>query len=206
MQITLTDVGKRYNDHWVFRNMNLSIDENSSHAILGSNGSGKSTLLKVLAGYVSPSEGAISYSNQNQLIGSEEIFRRISLSAPYLSLIDQFSLEEMVSYHVKFKRFVNGMEADEVIEILGLNTARGKYLKQFSTGMLQRLKLGLAVLTNSSILLLDEPIANLDKNGIEWYSQIIDRYKADRLMFVCSNHRAEEYAMCENTIEIEKYK
>ncbi|HIA11141.1 MAG TPA: ABC transporter ATP-binding protein [Flavobacteriales bacterium] len=206
MIITLEDIGKRYNDHWIFRNMNVALTENSSCAILGSNGSGKSTLLKLLAGYVSPSEGAIVYSDQSEAIPSEKLFQHISFSAPYMSLIDQFSLEEMVSYHVQFKGFINGMKTGEAIEALGLIEARGKYLKQFSTGMLQRLKLGLAVLTDSSILLLDEPIANLDKNGIDWYFQIIEQYKQGRMLFICSNHREEEYAMCQDSIEIENYK
>ena len=206
MHITLEDIGKRYNDQWIFRHVNLDITENECYAILGSNGSGKSTLLKVLAGYVNPSEGMISYSDQNEVLSSDKLFRHISLSAPYLSLIDQFSLEEMVNYHIKFKSFVNGMNAAEVIEALALTGARKKYLKQFSTGMLQRLKLGLAVLSDSSILLLDEPIANLDKNGIDWYSGLMDRYTKGRTLFVCSNHREEEYAMCRNSIEIEKYK
>ncbi len=186
--------------------MNLDIVENGSYAILGSNGSGKSTLLKVLAGYVDPSEGSIGYSHQSEEISNEGLFRYISLSAPYLSLIDQFSLEEMVKYHVKFKGFINGIDTAEAIEVMALTDACGKYLKQFSTGMLQRLKLGLAILTDSSILLLDEPVANLDKNGIEWYSRLLDQYKEGRVLFLCSNHREEEYSMCQNLIEIEKYK
>ncbi|PCH99289.1 MAG: ABC transporter ATP-binding protein [Bacteroidetes bacterium] len=206
MKITLENIGKRYNDHWIFKNINLTIESNSAYAILGSNGSGKSTLLKVIAGYVSPSEGAIGYSVQNEKVSSDDIFRHVSLAAPYMSLVDQFTLEETIHYHFKFKKSVNGVKAEEVIELLDLSKARGKRLKQFSTGMLQRLKQGLAVLTESTILLLDEPIANLDKKGAEWFSKILDDHKEKRTIFVCSNHREGEYEMCENLIEIEDYK
>lgn len=206
MKITLKDIGKRYNDNWIFRNINLDFQENVSYVILGSNGSGKSTLLKVFAGYVDPSEGSISYSHQGKAISRESLFRHVSLSAPYLSLIEDFSLEEMVLYHFKFKRFVNSMDAEEAIETMGLADARRKHLKQFSTGMLQRLKIGLAILTASDILLLDEPISNLDKNGIDWFIRLMNQFTAGRTTFVCSNNRQEEYSMCGDSIEIEKYK
>ena len=72
--------------------------------------------------------------------------------------------------------------------------------------MKQRVKLALAILTNSPILLLDEPCSNLDKNGIDWYHTMIDRFGKNRIIVVASNEKTEEYPFCTKEMNIEDYK
>ncbi len=88
------------------------------------------------------------------------------------------------------------MSQKQIIETLELESAKGKQIKYFSSGMKQRVRLGLAILSNTAILLLDEPASHLDKNGIEWYRKLMTEYSGERLVVVCSNHQEKEYDFC----------
>jgi ABC-type multidrug transport system ATPase subunit len=86
-----------------------------------------------------------------------------------------------------------------------LPEAAHKYIKNFSTGMKQRVKLGIAFYSDTPLLLLDEPATNLDSGGFEWYLEEIQKVVNEKLIIVCSN-RKDEYSFCNNFIDILAYK
>ena len=204
MKISLNNVGRRFNKEWIFRNLSTEFSTGNSYAILGPNGSGKSTLLSVLTGSLSPSEGEISFT-QNTEIPVENIYRYISLAAPYLELVETFSLKEIINFHFKFKNFAPGVDAKNLISILGLEIATNKEIKYFSSGMKQRTKLALACCTDTPILFLDEPTSNLDVQGMNWYRELIENFGKDRLTIIGSN-QIQEYEFCNHQIQIADYK
>ncbi|MBK5286642.1 MAG: ATP-binding cassette domain-containing protein, partial [Bacteroidia bacterium] len=173
-------------------------------AILGLNGSGKSTLLQMIAGYVQPSAGKISFYADDVLIEEENIFHYVSLAAPYLELIEEYSLEEMVKFHYGFKNIINGMNSNDVIERSGLSSSTNKQVKNFSSGMKQRLKLALAILSDTPLLLLDEPLSNLDEQGELWYQQMVKDFSLERTVVVCSNMNEKEFGFCGEKIMLKK--
>ena len=204
MNITLQNVGRRFNKEWIFRNLSTEFSSGNSYAILGPNGSGKSTLLSVLTGSLSPSEGEISFSDVNEIL-VENIYKYISLAAPYLELVETFTLKESIDFHFKFKNFASGLDSKKLITILGLEKAANKEIKYFSSGMKQRTKLALACCTDTPILFLDEPTSNLDVQGINWYRELIENFGKDRLTIIGSN-QIQEYDFCTNQIQISDYK
>lgn len=204
MEIILENIGKRYNQEWIFRGIDFSFSSGTQYAILGSNGSGKSTLLQVIAGNYLPSEGAISYILDKQKVASEKAFELVSIAAPYLDLIDEFSFEENLAFANRFKSFLYPVK--EMIELSGLSKAGNKELKYFSSGMKQRARLTLAILCASPILLLDEPTMNLDKKAIEWYRELLTGHMQNKIIFVCSNQQTWEYDFCKDQILVENYK
>lgn len=204
MTISLANVGRRFNQEWIFRNVNYTFRPAEKYAVLGPNGSGKSTLLSVLLGNLSPSEGQISYKAE-QDVPVEEIYRSVSFAAPYLDLIEEFTLQETISFHFKFKAFYEGMNAEQVLDTLGLAKSQDKALKYFSSGMKQRTKLALACCADTPILLLDEPTSNLDKQGIAWYLQLIERFSANRMLIIGSNQESE-YSFCNHFVQLTDYK
>lgn len=205
MKIILEDIGRRFNQEWIFKNINYTFESGQSYAILGANGSGKSTLLQILAGSLSTSAGKITYQDGDSALDSEQIYNQLSLAAPYLELIEDFTLNEMIQFHFQFKKFLPGTDAEKLIEILGLQTSANKAIRYFSSGMKQRTKLALAVFSDTPILFLDEPTANLDQQGVEWYQDLIKKHTAKRLLIICSNQE-QEYSFCQNQLLLSNYK
>lgn len=206
MNITLSNIGKRYNYEWIFRKIDYQFSSDSNYVLLGSNGSGKSTLLQVIAGNLIPSEGLIKYNAGQAEIDQEEIYHHLSFAAPYLELFEEFTLAESIEFQKQFKPFCSGLETDEIIEITGLRKSKDKQLKFYSSGMKQRVRLALAVLADTPLLLLDEPTSNLDKNAIDWYQKLVDEHSKSRLIIVASNQQEYEYAFCNKELRIEDFK
>jgi ABC-type multidrug transport system ATPase subunit len=204
MQITLNNTGKRFNLEWIFRHVDVVFSSDKSYAIIGANGSGKSTLLQVIAGALMHSEGNIIYTDdQQKIIPNDLIFEQISIAAPYLELIEEMTATEFLTFHQTFKTFIKPIQ--EILQEIGLAEAANKQIRYFSSGMKQRLKLGQAFFSNTSILLLDEPTTNLDEVGIQLYLRLIKDYAEKRLLIICSNDEAE-YGFCDEKIIVEKYK
>lgn len=205
MEIILENLGRRFNRDWIFRNINYTFSQPQTYAVLGINGSGKSTLLQILNGSLSPSAGTICFFYQHKNLEIEQVYQHISLAAPYLELIEEFSLTEMIDFHFQFKKYVTGMDRHKTIELLQMEASKSKLLRYFSSGMKQRVKLALAFCADTPLLMLDEPTANLDAQGIDWYLQLIEKFAANRLTIICSNQE-HEYDFCQNKLNILDYK
>lgn len=205
MEIQLENVAKKFNKEWIFRDLNLSLSQNDTIAVVGPNGSGKSTLLQVIAGSLLQTHGSVKYLHKDQSIEPDHIYKYLSLVAPALSLPEDFTLEEFIDFHFKFKKLKPGHNLDELPDIFKLGKAKTKFIKNFSTGMKQRLKLGIAFYADTPLLLLDEPATNLDIAGLEWYLEEIEKVKKEKMIFVCSN-RKSEYEFCKKNINILDYK
>jgi ABC-type multidrug transport system ATPase subunit len=121
VKISLNSTGKKYYREWIFRKATLAFLSGQKSVILGPNGSGKSTLLQVIAGSVMPNEGIVAFEYQGKSISPDEIFNYTSLAAPYLELIEEFTLKEIVRFHFKFKSPVNGLTEKEIIDMTGLS-------------------------------------------------------------------------------------
>lgn len=205
MEIVLDQIGHRFNREWIFRNISAGFTSGNAYAILGTNGSGKSTLLQIISGHLYPSAGKVQYTLHNSVVPDEKVFNHVSLAAPYAELIEEFTLEEMVSFHLKFRKLINGLDSGSLIEMTGLGRSRGKALKYYSSGMKQRVKLALAILSDVPVVLLDEPASNLDAEGIAWYRDLVAGHAADRIIIICSNSQPAEYDFCKETLLINNY-
>lgn len=205
MKIQLQEASKRFQYEWIFRNLNLELTDGDSLAITGGNGSGKSTLLKCISGAIPFSSGKILVESEGKLIPETDWYKHLSISAPYLELPEEFSLIELVNFHFKFKNPLNKIQPKELIEILYLDQHVNKPVSQFSSGMKQRLKLGIALFSDVPVILLDEPTSNLDKKGIRWYSDLINDFLKHRILIVCSNE-PREYEFCKQKLALEDFK
>lgn len=199
MKITVENLGKRFNREWIFRNLNYEFIPGNKYAIIGPNGSGKSTLMQVLWGQMQPSAGSVNYAVPNP----SEIFKSVAIATPYMDLIEEFTLEEMIHFHFKFKKC--RLPVEKVLEKTELESSRLKSISTFSSGMRQRLKLALAFYSDCELLFLDEPCTNLDKKSIEWYHTQLNQVATETLVFVASNQEIE-YPSTALKIDILSYK
>jgi len=202
MEIILHQAGKRYNFNWIFKPIDLQITSGSRWVFMGSNGSGKSTLLQLVSGSTMLSDGNIRWKLNETEVSQEEVYRHISIAAPYLELIEEFTLEEHLKFHFSVKPPIDQLSIQEILEISGLKSKAHLNVGYFSSGMKQRLKLLLAILSDSSLLLLDEPLSNLDKDAGRWYLQMIEKYGRNRTIVVCSNSVDEEFRFCNHQINM----
>lgn len=205
MDIKLKQLGKRYKFEWIFRNLDFDFQNGNAYAILGANGSGKSTLLKVLSGHASHSKGTIDFYNQNEKIAIDKVYHQLSFAAPYIELIEELTLIEVLQFHQKFKAFQNNLTVNDLIDMLNFSKSKHKEVRFFSSGMKQRLKLVLAICSDTNYLLLDEPTTNLDNQGVVWYQELIDRFAKNRLTIVASNIE-HDYEFCSETLNIMDFK
>lgn len=204
MLVNLTDLGKRYNYEWIFRNLTYTFESGTSYAILGHNGSGKSTLLTIIAGHNLESEGQLKYTFSGKTVAQDQVYRHLSLTAPYLELVEEFTLLELIDFHSRFKPLRQNLNKEQLVDRMGLQRSKNKFVKDFSSGMKQRLKLGLAIYSDSAMLLLDEPTTNLDQEGVAWYQEHVSQNKANRLILVGSNIQ-HEYNFCDVQLRISDY-
>ena len=205
MKISLTDAGKRFNRDWIFRHLTYEFSAGQSYAIVGPNGSGKSTLLQVIAGSMQVNEGNIQYSINNAQCSSEDVYKHVSICAPYLEVVEEMTLIEFLNFHSGFKPFLSSITSEKIISILGLENAVNKQIRNYSSGMRQRVKLAQAIFSDVPVVLLDEPCTNLDSTGIQLYQNLIDEYCKNRMVVVSSNDEVE-YGFCKEKILMSDYK
>lgn len=201
--INTENLGKKFNYEWIFRNLSFKFEFGKAYAIVGNNGSGKSTLLQVLAGALPASEGKVWYEEQGKPIQSEDFYKYLAWASPYLELIEEMTLTEQIDFHFKMKSQNQQIHSSkELIEVLRLEKSASKFIKNFSSGMKQRLKLGLAFYADTPILMLDEPTSNLDAQNIAWYKEEISKQVGKRLLIIASN-QPDEYDFCNYTIRLQ---
>ncbi len=206
IQIDLQDIGKRFRKEWIFRHINFRFESGQHYAILGPNGSGKSTLLKILSGSLSPSAGQVSYQINQQSFTQETIFRQLSWAAPYIELIEEYSLQEILNFQQHFVPFRDQLTIPAIIDLVQLPGGRvHQQIRFYSSGMKQRVKLALTLLADTPIVLLDEPTTNLDEQAIQWYKELVARFGTNRLILVASN-QPEEYDFCGEVFEVKAFK
>lgn len=205
MNISANLLGKRFDREWIFKDFSFNLVAGNTYAITGPNGSGKSTLLRILWGQMLPSAGTVKFESDGINITQGDVYRHISIAAPYMDLIDEFSLEEMVAFHFHYKAARENITTLQALDMMELTHARQKLIRDFSSGMRQRLKLALAFFSNSSALFLDEPTTNLDRQAIEWYWQNLKLLPANVLILIASN-QADDYPTTSQKINILHYK
>lgn len=205
MEIQLNTVAKKFGSSILFKGIDYTIKSGSRHAILGENGSGKSTLMQMLLGYIQPSKGTIIATQHNQTIATEDIPFYTSFAAPYMDLPEYLTMQEVIDLHFTFKEKLKDISIQTLIESIGLATHLNKQVRHFSSGMKQRLKLVLSLGSEAPLLMLDEPCANLDKGGMKWYSEHIEKLTHNRTVIIASN-ASLEYAICNHHLVISQYK
>ncbi len=206
MRVTLTAVTKSFGRETVFKGVDLVLEPGSRTAILGPNGSGKSTLLQVIAGAAMPTSGIVAHELNGTALEADMVYRHISIAAPYLGLYEDLSLQEAIDTHCAFKPLRGAPSVKDVARTALLEKDLQKPVRNFSSGMKQRLKLTLAILSETPLLLLDEPGSNLDAKGLEWFRALLNAHLDGRTVVVASNRQAEETFACEATVEVGQWK
>lgn len=193
MKLVLSNITKEFNRRPIFRDISVALDDIDSLVITGKNGAGKSTLIKIIAGVLSPTRGTVEFRDNRAVWTPDEVRDQIGLVSPYLQLYDEFSAVENLQYLSRIR--ANAVRIEEESERLlrqfGLWTQRHDHVRTYSSGMKQRLKFIFALLHRPRVLLLDEPTANLDAEGIGVVQQVVEQQKKSGILIIATNVESE---------------
>ncbi len=199
--IRLHQLGRRFQRQWLFRDVDATFVKGDKVAVLGGNGSGKSSLTSMLAGFLSPSEGEITWNFNSENIPTEEWWNRVAWCSPALELPLALSISEVIDLYGHMRGFHGGWSKDTILKSLDLGAHLEKPMSQLSSGMRQRVKLIIAFSLNADVLILDEPTAHLDAKAIQWFKHHIAKIHHS-FVFIASNHDEDEMGICNKKIEI----
>ena len=176
-------VAKTFNRRKIFSQVNFRVASGQTLLVTGRNGSGKSTLLKIICGVLSPTSGTITLEG----LAGERI-QHLGLVAPYLQLYEEFTASE----NLRLALSIRGRPPDEhtvqsLLDRIGLAHRKDDAVRGFSSGMKQRVKYAMALLHAPEILLLDEPMANLDAEGTSFVRRIMAEQRVRGILCVATN-------------------
>ena len=202
MELDVINLGKRFNKrNWVFKNLHITFTE-VSHAILGDNGIGKSTLLKTLIGIQKPTQGKVHFKINNIVASSKHIYKNSIYLSPLTNMIEELSLKEF--YKLLFSLRILEVSLDRLISIIDMSfTRRNNLISTMSYGNKQKLKLGVALVSNATIILLDEPTLGMDIKNIRWYQKKFASLEK-KILIIASNDIRDFY-FCRKKTNLSKF-
>ena len=207
--IKCNNLEKRFLNKVIFRNLNLELHTGGSVAITGRNGSGKSTLLKVMANLIKPEKGSVEIIESGKAVNPEKRHLYTGMISPYINLYEELTAYENLDFFYDLKCTDKKTEKKEYInsllERINLYGRRNDEVKNFSSGMKQRVKLAFAVINKPPVLLMDEPRTNLDTDGISLVYEVAEEQKKNGILIVATNE-PEDTKLCSEIISIEDYK
>lgn len=192
----------------VVDNVSFDIEEGHIYGLIGPNGAGKTTIMKMIGGLVMPSEGSLSLFGKTDEKELDRVRDRISfmIEAP---IIEGGMTARQNMEFIRYMRGVASKERiDEVLEFVGLADTGDKLAKRFSLGMKQRLGIGMALLPDPDVLVLDEPVNGLDPEGIAYVRHILKKLCVeDKKTILISSHLLTElFELCTDFIIINEGK
>lgn len=203
MRVDAEHISKRFNRRAVFKDISFSIEKGEVFGITGRNGSGKSTLLRIVGGLLTSSGGVLRYTLDGVTIVPERLHQYIGYVAPYLTLYEEFSAEENIALYARIRGLAyRRRDAQELLARVGLPVDRPDPIRAFSSGMKQRMRLVFAVLHRPPLLLLDEPISNLDTDGMRIVYELVAEFRAQGSVIIATNDQ-DDIAQCDRTISVE---
>lgn len=187
MRIEGRGLRKVFNRRVIFRDVSFVLGEGEVLLVTGRNGSGKSTLVKIISHVLSPTAGTVVFALDGVPVKGM-VARHVGLVSPYLQLYDEFTAAE----HLRFAMTIRGLRpdpggADDVLRRVGLHHRREDPVRTYSSGMKQRLKYAFALLHRPPVLLLDEPMSNLDAEGVAMVHGVMEEQRGRGVLVVATN-------------------
>ena len=203
-RLTAEKLAKRFGRRLLFRNLSLTLQGGQSLAITGANGAGKSTLLRMLAGVLRPSAGRVTLRRDGQVVAAPQHPLQAGLVAPYLNVYEGFSARENLQFLARARRRTEAPIA-AVLRRVGLADRADDRVRDFSSGMKQRVKYAAALLFEPPLLLLDEPAANLDEAGLAMVEGVTAEWREHGRLLVVATNRPATAARCDARLCVEDF-
>lgn len=190
--------------HQILKNINHSFEEGKIHGLVGRNGSGKSMLMKCICGFIKPTEGKTIVSGKQ--VGKDCDFPEsmgIVIETP--GFIPYYSGLRNLELLAGLNKKIDTDKIKETMQQVGLNPNLRLQVRKYSLGMRQRLGLAQAIMEDPSLLVLDEPMNGLDKDGVADMRRYLLDLKARGKTILIASHNTEDIELlCDTVHEMDK--
>ena len=204
--IKVENVSLKIKKDMILRDINVEFGDGKIHGIIGRNGSGKTMLMKCICGFIRPTEGEITVAG-----------KRIGVDCDFPESVGVIiETPEFIPYYTGFKNLklladirhkITDEDIRKSIELVGLDPKLKKSVKKYSLGMRQRLGLAQAIMEDPNLLILDEPMNGLDKDGVGEMRKYLLDLKAQGKTILIASHSAEDIdVLCDTVVEMDKGK
>lgn len=201
--IEICNVSKRFGEHIVLNNITARFQEGNIYGIVGRNGSGKTVLLECICGLMHQDNGTIIVNGKT--IGEKiDMADNVGVIIETPGFLPNYSGFKNLQLLMGVSKKINSSTISTVMEMVGLNPHDKKKVGKYSLGMRQRLGIAQAIMENPDILLLDEPMNGLDKEGVIEMRQLFLKKKSEgKLILLASHNREDIELLCDEVYEME---
>mgnify|MGYP004466370467 FL=1 len=202
--ISIENLNKQFKNQLVLNNINVKFSNGHIYGIIGRNGSGKTVLLKCICGFLKPTTGIISVNHK--IVGKDIDFpENLGFIIETPGFLLNYSGYKNLKYLASIREKIDSNEIKESMSLVGLDSADKKHVGKYSMGMRQRLGIAQAIMEKPDILVLDEPMNALDKNGVEEMRRLFLKMKSEgKLILLTSHNREDIEILCDEVYEMEE--
>lgn len=194
LAIQTRNLSKKYKEKYAVKSLNLTVNQGELYSLLGVNGAGKSTTIKMLSCLVPPTEGDAILNGHSILNNSQEVKKIISVSPQETAVAEKLSVRENLEFIAQiygFDRKAAKQKAEDIIEQFDLREFAKQKSKTLSGGLMRRLSIAMALITEPEILFLDEPTLGLDVLARRELWTVISKLKG-KITIILTTHYLEE--------------
>lgn len=202
--ITVKDVSLKIKKDMILKDINAEFSDGKIHGIIGRNGSGKTMLMKCICGFIKPTEGEITVAGKE--IGVDCDFpESIGVIIETPEFIPYYSGFKNLKLLADIRHKITNDDIRRSMELVGLDPKLKKSVRKYSLGMRQRLGFAQAVMENPDLLILDEPMNGLDKEGVGDMRRYLLNLKEQGKTILIASHSAEDIdVLCDTVVEMDK--
>lgn len=199
--VRLENVCKKFKHETVLKDINIEFQKGKIYGIVGKNGTGKTVLFKTIVGFVRPTSGHVYVKGKE--IGVETDFAEdVGLIIETPGFLSQYNAYKNLEYLAGIRNRISSQQIKDTINLVGLDADSSKKVGKFSLGMRQRLGIAQAIMENPDLIILDEPMNGLDKNGIIIVKGLLKNLKKEGKTVILASHYLEDMEICDEVYEM----
>ncbi len=202
--IKVKNVSLKIKKDTILKNVDIAFEKGKIHGLIGRNGSGKTMLMKCICGFIKSTEGEIIVDNKT-IYKDVDFPENIGIIIETPGFIPYYSGYKNLKILAGLNKKIGKPEIEAVMQKVGLDAKLKRHVKKYSLGMRQRLGLAQAIMENPSILILDEPMNGLDKDGVADVREILLKLKEEGKTILLASHSSEDIeVLCDTVCEMDK--
>lgn len=196
--IKIENVTKTFKENTVLNNVSINFEKGKIHGLIGRNGSGKTVLMKCICGFIPVTSGSITV--RNKVISKKNTPENIGLIIETPGFLPNYSGYRNLKFLADISGKANKNAIIRSIESVGLDPHSKKHVGKYSLGMRQRLGLAQAIMEDPDLLILDEPMNGLDKDGVKDMRDYLLKLKEQGKTMLIASHSAEDIEILFDTV------